>query len=160
MGGGGKGAGEGRRRSSYRRTSRLSAIGPNEKSGPPEVSPERERAQMAVVEAILALEAYTAVVREAVERCVGMYKKCRLHSERRDVLDEVTALLGPPRQGMRGYKDWRGKGSTGMQDAICNVVSGRGRVYTCVSKEGCVTSGRTATVCASSPHPCLFDNGV
>lgn len=82
---------------------------------------------MAVVEAILALEAYTAIVREAVERCVGMYKKCRLHSERRDVLDEVTALLGPPRQGMRGYGDWRGKGSTGMQDAICNVVSGRGK---------------------------------
>ena len=86
-----------------------------------------DRAQALVVTAILAYEEYVSDIRKVLEASSANFRAARVVAARQQCFDELTAMLGHPQVGRKGYTDWRGRDIKGVVLTTAELVESVGK---------------------------------
>ena len=76
------------------------------------------QAQARVVSAVIEYDGYLDEIKRITKSTIQAYRAARLHSQRQDSFDQLTAMLGPYLPARGGFTDWRGRDVKGMQKEI------------------------------------------
>lgn len=80
------------------------------------------QAQARVVSAVIEYDGYLDEIKRITKSTVQAYRAARLHSQRQDSFDQLTAMLGPYLPARGGFTDWRGRDVKGMQSVTVRLV--------------------------------------
>ena len=81
------------------------------------------------------------------------YRQARLHSQRQDAFDQLTACLGPFQAARGGFEDWRGRDVKGMQSVTAKLVEAVVRW-----REAKLAAGHPPIHGDGTPDPFIFGN--
>lgn len=81
-----------------------------------------EAAEAVVVQRCMALDQYIDELKFCLRRAVKKFRAAKLHSQRQDAFEELTAMLGPRVSARAGYLDWRGHEIRGVPLTIIEAV--------------------------------------
>ena len=70
----------------------------------------------------MALDQYIDELKFCLRRAVKKFRAAKLHSQRQDAFEELTAMLGPRVSARAGYLDWRGHEIRGVPLTIIEAV--------------------------------------
>mmetsp|Transcript_63658 Transcript_63658/g.175668 ORF Transcript_63658/g.175668 Transcript_63658/m.175668 type:complete len:465 (+) Transcript_63658:946-2340(+) len=80
------------------------------------------QAQARVVSAVIEYDGYLDEIKRITKSTIQAYRAARLHSQRQDSFDQLTAMLGPYLPARGGFTDWRGRDVKGMQSVTVRLV--------------------------------------
>ena len=99
-----------------------------------------DNSQASVVSCVIEYENTIQNLKKVLISSVHKFKTSRVVALRQSSFDELTALLGHPQGGRKGYSDWRGKSITGLLtktiELIESVVKWREAVLAAQGKLG------------------------